>query len=56
MTWLKEIDSFSHMTGFIKNKQVQILGLRDRDDLLDAETIRLEYLESEIRVLPISDY
>ena len=48
----KEIDSFSHMTGFIKNKQVQILGLRDRDDLLDAETIRLEYLESEIRVLP----
>ncbi|MDE0689685.1 MAG: AAA family ATPase [Candidatus Poribacteria bacterium] len=48
----KEIDSSTHMTGFVKDKNVQILGLRDRDDLADAETIRLDYLENGIRVLP----
>ena len=40
------------MTGFVKDKKVKILGLRDRDDLSDAETIRLDYLENGIRVLP----
>ena len=48
----KEIDSSTHMTGFVKDKKVKILGLRDRDDLSDAETIRLDYLENGIRVLP----
>ena len=48
----KEIDSSTHMTGFVKDKNVKILGLRDRDDLADAETIRLDYLENGIRVLP----
>ena len=48
----KEIDSSTHMTKFIKNKNVQILGLRDRDDLSDAELIRIDYLEKGIRVLP----
>ena len=48
----KEIDSSTHMTKFIGNKNVQILGLRDRDDLSDAETIRIDYLEKGIRVLP----
>lgn len=48
----KEIDSSTQMTGFVKDKNVQILGLRDRDDLSDAETIRMDYLEKGIRVLP----
>ena len=48
----KEIDSSTHMTEFVKDKNVVILGLRDRDDLSDAETIRLDYLENGIRVLP----
>ena len=47
-----EIDSSTHMSKFIRDKNVQILGLRDRDDLADAETIRLDYLERGIRVLP----
>lgn len=48
----KEIDSSTHMAKFIENKNVQILGLRDRDDLLDTEIIRTDYLEKGIRVLP----
>ena len=30
----------------------KFLGLRDRDDLSDTETIRMDYLEKGIRVLP----
>ena len=48
----KEIDSSTHMTGFVKDKNVKILGLIDRDDLLDIEMIRMDYLERGIRVLP----
>ena len=48
----KEIDASTHMAKFIENKNVQILGLRDRDVLTDAETIRIDYLEKRIRVLP----
>ena len=48
----KEIDSSTQMTGFVKDKNVQILGLRDRDNLADAEMIRIDYLEKGIRVLP----
>ena len=48
----KEIDSSTHMTGFVKDKNVKILGLIDRDDLLDTEMIRMDYLERGIRVLP----
>ena len=48
----KEIDSSTQMTEFVKDKNVQILGLRDRDDLSDTETIRMDYLEKGIRVLP----
>ena len=48
----KEIDSSTHMAKFIENKNVQILGLRDRDDLLDTEIIRTDYLKRGIRVLP----
>ena len=47
-----EIDSSTYMTKFIQDKNVQILGLRDRDDLSDAEIIRTDYLERGIRVLP----
>lgn len=49
---VNEIVSSTHMSEFIRDKNVQILGLRDRDDLVDAETIRLDYLESGIRILP----
>ena len=48
----KEIDASPHMIEFVKDKNVEILGLRDRDDLADAETIRMDYLERGIRVLP----
>ena len=48
----KEIDSSTHMAKIIENKNVQILGLRDRDVLTDVETIRMDYLEKRIRVLP----
>lgn len=48
----KEIDSSTYMTRFIQSKNVQILGLRDRDDLTDTEVIRTDYLERGIRVLP----
>ena len=48
----KEIDSSTHMTGFVKDKKVEILGLIDRDDLSDTEIIRMDYLERRIRVLP----
>ena len=41
----REVKSSTQMTGFIKGKNVQILGLRDRDDLSDAEIIRMDYLE-----------
>ena len=47
-----EIVSSTHMSEFIRDKNVQILGLRDRDDLLHAELIRKDYLEKGIRVLP----
>lgn len=47
-----EIVSSTHMTEFIRDKNVRILGLRDRDDLLHAELIRKDYLEKGIRVLP----
>ena len=47
-----EIDSSTYITKFIKNKNTRILGLRDRDDLADAEMIRRDYLEKGIRVLP----
>ena len=40
------------MTRFIIDKNVQILGLRDRDDLANAEIIRIDYLKKGIRVLP----
>ena len=49
---VNEIVSSTHMTKFIKDKNVQILGLRDRDDLSDAEIIRKDYLEKGIKVLP----
>ena len=48
----KEIDSSTHMARFIKDKNVQILGLRDRDDLANAEIILTDYLQRGIRVLP----
>ncbi len=48
----KEIDSSTYITRFIQSKNVQILGLRDRDDLSDTEIIRTDYLERGIRVLP----
>ena len=48
----KEIDASIYMTQFIKAKNVEILGLRDRDDLTDTEIIRADYLERGIRVLP----
>ena len=51
-TVVNEINSSTHMTRFIKNKNVQILGLRDRDELADAGIIRMDYLEKGIRVLP----
>lgn len=47
-----EIDSSTYITKFINNKNTRILGLRDRDDLSDAEMIRRDYLERGIRVLP----
>ena len=47
-----EIVSSTHMTEFIRDKNVKILGLRDRDDLLHAELIRKDYLEKGIRILP----
>ena len=48
----KEIDSSTYVTKFIQDKNVKILGLRDRDDLANAEIIRTDYLERGIRVLP----
>ena len=48
----KEIDSSTHVSRFIKDKNVQILGLRDRDGLTDTDIIRTDYLEEGIRVLP----
>lgn len=48
----KEIDSSTHMARFIKDKNVQILGLRDRDDLANAEIILTDYLQRGIKVLP----
>ena len=48
----KEIDSSTYMTRFIQSKNVQILGLRDRDDLSDTKIIGTDYLERDIRVLP----
>ena len=49
---MNEIVSSTHMSEFIRDKNVQILGLRDRDDLLQAGLIRKDYLEKGIRVLP----
>ena len=49
---IKEIDASTNMTQFIKAKNVEILGLRDRDDLTDTEIIRTDYLEKGIKVLP----
>ena len=49
---VNEIISSTHMTKFIEDKNVQILGLRDRDDLSDAKIIRMDCLEKGIRVLP----
>ena len=48
----KEIDASTYMTQFIKAKNVEIFGLRDRDDLTDTEIIRIDYLEKGIRILP----
>lgn len=48
----KEIDSSTHMAKFIRDKNVQILGLRDRDDLTNVEIILTDYLQRGIKVLP----
>lgn len=49
---VNEIVSSTHMSEFIRDKNVQIFGLRDRDDLLQAGLIRKDYIEKGIRVLP----